>query len=396
VVGGGVVGMNVALALQERGFVVTVADEARATPPASWGNAGCIACEPSEPMASVATLWSLPKTLFFRGGPVALPPSAIASWLPFALRLIAASTPRRFRLGITALNSLLCNALPAWRRRLSSIGASNLLIEAGHYSIWECADSSARGRASAIRKRGSDATRELDDEELGQLRRLLKVPISGSLKSTSTAHIAAPAELLSTLHKAFISAGGRFDARRMMLATAAQLADLVVVAAGVDSGALLATLGHAVPVIAERGYHIQQADPVWPTELPPLYFEDRSIVVTRFRSALRATSFVEFTTRDAPPDPRKWARLHRHARELGLPFDDRATQWVGARPTLPDYLPAIGRSRKQDNVYYAFGHQHYGLTLAALTGELTAALVCEQEVGIDLKPFDIDRFEWSR
>lgn len=80
--------------------------------------------------------------------------------------------------------------------------------------------------------------------------------------------------------------------------------------------------------------------------------------------------------------------------ELALPFNDRATQWVGSRPTLPDYLPAIGQSRKKRNVFYAFGHQHLGLTLAALTGELMAALMTEKAPVVDLKPFDVERFAW--
>jgi D-amino-acid dehydrogenase len=67
-------------------------------------------------------------------------------------------------------------------------------------------------------------------------------------------------------------------------------------------------------------------------------------------------------------------------------------EWMGARPTLPDYLPAIGVSRRADNLYYAFGHQHLGLTLAAVTGELVAALMGGTTPAVDLAPFDLDRF----
>jgi D-amino-acid dehydrogenase len=65
---------------------------------------------------------------------------------------------------------------------------------------------------------------------------------------------------------------------------------------------------------------------------------------------------------------------------------------MGSRPTLPDYLPAIGHSHRQKNVFYAFGHQHLGLTLAAITGELLAALITNEPLTVDLQPFDIDRF----
>ena len=66
---------------------------------------------------------------------------------------------------------------------------------------------------------------------------------------------------------------------------------------------------------------------------------------------------------------------------------------MGARPTLPDYLPAIGRSRRAPNLYYAFGHNHLGLTLAAITGELAAALIAGEAPTLNLAPFDLGRFE---
>lgn len=116
------------------------------------------------------------------------------------------------------------------------------------------------------------------------------------------------------------------------------------------------------------------------------------MIVTRFRSALRAASFVEFAREHSPADPRKWARLRSHVAELGLPFRGPCSEWFGARPTLPDYLPALGRSRRAANLLYAFGHQHLGLTLAALTGELIAALARREQPDVDVAPFDLERF----
>jgi D-amino-acid dehydrogenase len=169
-------------------------------------------------------------------------------------------------------------------------------------------------------------------------------------------------------------------------------AEIVVVAAGVASGALLQPLGYRVPIIAERGYHIQSTDTDWPLNLPPVVFEERSMIVTRFRSGLRAASFVEFGREHTPADPRKWARLRRHVAALGLSFREPCSEWFGARPTLPDYLPAIGRSRRVGNLLYAFGHQHLGLTLAAITGELIAALARGEPPDVEITPFDLERF----
>ncbi|PZU60880.1 MAG: hypothetical protein DI547_00020 [Sphingobium sp.] len=113
-------------------------------------------------------------------------------------------------------------------------------------------------------------------------------------------------------------------------------------------------------------------------------------------SGIRAASFTEFGLPSSPPDPRKWEKLHGHLRELGLDLGEPVSRWMGARPTLPDYLPAIGISRRADNVIYAFGHQHLGLTLAATTGEIVSQLATSSAAAIDMQPFDIDRFAFFK
>lgn len=114
------------------------------------------------------------------------------------------------------------------------------------------------------------------------------------------------------------------------------------------------------------------------------------MIVTRFAERLRAASIVEFAHHDTPADPRKWARLRAHIAALAVDFAEPVAEWTGARPTLPDYLPAIGR---RGALAYAFGHQHLGLTLAATTGEAMAALWCGDILPFDINPFDLRRFD---
>jgi D-amino-acid dehydrogenase len=121
-------------------------------------------------------------------------------------------------------------------------------------------------------------------------------------------------------------------------------------------------------------------------------FEERSMIVTRFRSGLRAASFVEFAREHSPADARKWARLRSHVDALGLSLREPCSKWFGARPTLPDYLPALGCSRRVTNLLYAFGHQHLGLTLAAVSGEVIAALARGEAPAVDVTPFGLERF----
>ena len=68
------------------------------------------------------------------------------------------------------------------------------------------------------------------------------------------------------------------------------------------------------------------------------------------------------------------------------------TQWMGFRPSLPDSLPAIGRSKASPHIIHGFGHGHHGLTQSAATGRLLRDLVLGQTPAIDLSPFNPHRF----
>lgn len=399
VIGGGTIGLCSALSLAKKGFAVTVIEPDADRRAASWGNAGHIAIEQTAPLASWETIRSAPKRHFYAGGALDLPIRDIARWLPFSLSMIRAVG--RAEAGQKALSGLLAAAMPAWR----ALGLPGLLHETGHYVLWESAASAAAGLAAWRRAdTGTARFRPIDAQEQALFKALLTRSPAGGIRFENTGQIADPAKLADALESALSATGGRIRRARVSALTIeggtarvrieggeALDADHILVAAGVRSRDLMASIGIAAPLIAERGYHIQSGGGEWP-DLPPVVFEDRSMIVTRFASGLRAASFVEFGDPDSPPDPRKWARLHAHAEALGLPIGADAAHWMGARPTLPDYLPAIGRSARASNLLYAFGHQHLGLTLAPLTGQLIAALATGAPPALDLSPFTIERF----
>ena len=403
VIGGGVVGLNIALQLQAQGFQVTLCDSGHKES-ASYGNAGHIATEQVEPLASMATVRSAWRRWFMRGGALSLPPQGIGAWLPFSLRMIGAAQPKRFACGKAALGGLINEAMPAWRRRMADIGASDLLCEDGHFVVWETPESAAKGlRVWSSADTGTTTLRPVTDEEMAQLSALTNRKIHGAIRFIGTAQIADTRRMLETLSERFVERGGRYlrerverlivhEDRAVVLLSGGEplAAHTIVVAAGIGSKALLESMGESVPMIAERGYHIQAPDHGWPKGFPPVVFEDRSMIVTGFESGLRAASFVEFNRVNAKPDPRKWARLRKHVGELGLPFGGEGKEWIGTRPTLPDYLPAIGHSARAENLYYAFGHQHLGLTLGAVTSEIVANMITSGEAP---DAFSLSRFK---
>jgi D-hydroxyproline dehydrogenase len=394
VIGGGIVGLSVASALQGRGVAVKILDAPGDRPPASWGNAGHIATEQHEPLASWRAVRSLPRRLASFGGPASFPATAFGQWLPFGLRLLWAARRANFARGEAALRALMAEALPAWRRLMESAGAADLLREEGAIVAWESPAGARRGRAELKNFQSSAARwRDLTGEEAATLAAQVRAPPVDAVRFEGPASVADPAAVLAALRSALLRRGGAIETRAATLAAARAMgSDVVIVAAGVGSAALMREAGHKAPLIAERGYHIQSAETRWPQSLTSVVFEERALVVTRFLSGLRGTGFVEFTRPEAAPDLRKWERLKAHAKALGLPFDSTPQVWLGSRPTLPDYRPAIGRSPGDPRLLYAFGHQHLGLTLGPVTGEIVAALAFDERPAVDPAAFAIERF----
>ena len=167
----------------------------------------------------------------------------------------------------------------------------------------------------------------------------------------------------------------------------------MVVAAGAWSKELARQVGDRVPLDTERGYHLN-IEPGAAGELRrPVVFPEGGFVLAPMLDGIRLTSGVELAGLQAPPDFSRIRRLLPAAREALPGLSDVVTrEWLGYRPSTPDSLPVIGRSPRCRAVFYAFGHQHLGLTLGPLTGRLIAAAVAGRPPEFDLTPYRSDRF----
>ena len=115
--------------------------------------------------------------------------------------------------------------------------------------------------------------------------------------------------------------------------------------------------------------------------------------ITPMETGLRVGGAVELGGLHRPPNyARSRAMLDKARRFLPGLDASGGREWMGYRPSLPDSLPVIGRSRGSDNIFYAFGHGHLGLTQAAATGRLVHDLVTGARPAIDLQPFSPQRF----
>ena len=104
VIGGGVIGLSVALRMLDLGREVILVDPAEPGSGASYGNAGTIADYAVLPVGSPSVLKNLPALLFNKNSPIAIRQSAIASLAPWLMRFLYQSMPRQTALNLSLIH----------------------------------------------------------------------------------------------------------------------------------------------------------------------------------------------------------------------------------------------------------------------------------------------------
>jgi D-amino-acid dehydrogenase len=298
------------------------------------------------------------------------------------------------------------HALPAWERLLSQLGLEHHLRRRGFLSVWS--DRSAFAASAHVIAHQRAHAIPVETLEAADVRKLEPAlgpaAVAGAYYETGC-HVSDPRDLTNALGEAALARGGALrQARGVVVApetTGVRVAcadgssfvfDAVVIAAGAWSRPLAAPLGDRIPLDTERGYNITL--PRGSLGLSrPVAFEGYGFVTTPLDTGDRVGGAVEFGGLEAAPN---FARVDAMLGRL-KPFVPDATfdggeRWMGFRPSIPDSLPVIGRSRKDARIVYAFGHGHYGLTQAAATAQLVAAVLGGRAAALDLAPFSPQRF----
>jgi D-amino-acid dehydrogenase len=167
--------------------------------------------------------------------------------------------------------------------------------------------------------------------------------------------------------------------------------DWVVVCAGAHSKPLARQCGDEVPLDAERGYHIMYPGASGAISRP-IGWAERGFYMTPMEKGLRVAGTVELAGMKPQRHQGLLDLLHFASKRAVPGLGEPNAPWLGFRPTLPDGLPVLGRSRDSARVIYAFGHQHIGVTLGGISGALVADLVAGRAPAVDLAPFAASRF----
>jgi glycine/D-amino acid oxidase-like deaminating enzyme len=403
IIGAGIIGLAAARALQRDGHDVAVFDPDEPGSGCSFGNAGHIALDHVRPLARPDVLGSLPRLLLDPLGPLCLKPAGLPRLLPWMLRFAAAALPHRVKAGTAALAALLAEASAAWNAEIAASGLAPLFHHRGSLQLYE-RDLEAGVAETRILAAHGIEIEMLPAAEAARLVPGLAVPITGGRWLARASHCVDPHGVVLALAERLVAEGGRIEraqvtgfdfasgrVRALSTGGSGHEVDHVVLAAGAGAGPLARQLGVIAPLTRERGYHVMLAPGTLDLDTP-VTFAERGFVITPMRSGIRLAGTVELGA-GAAPDWRRAQILPKHAAEIFNRSDlTETTRWYGDRPTLPDYLPMIGPAPQAPNAVLALGHQHLGLTLAAVTGRVIAALVAGRSPSVAVAPFRADRF----
>ncbi len=396
VVGGGAVGVSVALELARRGASVTLLERG---PELAWGcsagNAGIVGPSHVLPLADPAAVrdgvrWMLrPDSPFFvRPRPRVLP------WLA---RFLAASQPRRHARHRRVLQSLATRSA-AMHASLEQSGLDAGYRQTGLVNAYRSADALARAHtngngavepptalASALAPDLAGLVYDPDEAHCDPRR---YVDAVGALAVDEGVDVRTGVEVLGLRCR-----GARIES---LWTTAGDVvAGEVVLATGVWSVDLARTLGVKLPIEGGKGYHVDvEARPDDPEV--PVWLHESRVVITPLDGRLRLAGTLERTGTDRGVDVRRVQAILDAARRAMPRLASRRTLevWRGLRPCTPDGLPVIGRSARVENAVFATGHGMWGLQLAPLTGSLVAGVIAGDapEHEQDVHPLRPDRF----
>lgn len=414
VIGGGVIGSACAFRLAQAGRDVLLLNADGPEAAASYGNAGHIATEQLFPLASKEVLRNSWRYLLDADSPLRVRAGYLLPLMPWLARFAWAAREQAYLRGVAALVALQQSALADMTDLLADAGIGHLLHRNGHLEVFEtpAGGQAAQAQADRLLAYGVESVLLGADAVRAQVPQL-NPGVQGAVQYLGSAHVDDPWAVCLGLREALLRHGGQIRQGRaasivadasqrasMVLEDGRQLhADQVLVCAGAWSKPLAASLGYRVPLDTERGYHIgvnglPNGQGTGPHKLlRPVASNERKVIMTSMSMGLRMTGTVELGGLKLAPDPRRFQLLKRQLQALvpGIDTADMRT-WMGFRPSLPDHLPVLGEAPRHKQVFFAFGHQHLGLTLAGVTAAVMAELMQTTTSPVDLKPYAVNRF----
>ena len=302
------------------------------------------------------------------------------------------------------MHQILSLSNDAYEEIFQEIDTTGLVEKKGIIYIWTNKNLKSRELEIKVRNDLGIDQRLLTKEEIIELEPNLNPVFDAGVIYESAMHARDPHGILKEIFKLFLKNGGKFIQTNIKSLKQSKIDETViksendefkfektVIASGAFSKKLTDQLGEKIPLDTERGYHVhfKGKDNLISR---PVIFLDRGFGMTPMNQGLRAVGTVELGGLKNPPSKKRIEYIINCAKELLPQLGVHEDEWLGFRPTLPDFLPILGPSLKNKNIIYAFGHQHLGWTLGAITGKIISGIVAGEKTNLDLTPYSSKRF----
>jgi glycine/D-amino acid oxidase-like deaminating enzyme len=404
IIGCGIQGISNALFLQKKGFSVSIFDrDEPGSPAASYGNAGHFSPYASVPINRPDVLTDVPAMLLSSTGPLALKWNYVPKMMPWFLQFIRNCSTKKMMHTAKNMHQILDLALPAYDELFDEIDIAGLVEKKGILYIWNNKSLKSRDLEIKVRNELGVDQQVVTPREIHDLEPNIKPIYHGGVYYQYGRHARNPKKILLKLYELFIKKGGKFlkmnvkdinfDHEKPIIRTEAQsfIFDKIVIACGSFSKRLTDKLDEKIPLDTERGYHVHFKDCDHLLSRPVI-FQNRGFGITPMEQGLRVVGTVEFGGLDNPLSKSRVKNLIDNAKYMMGDLPEHEDEWLGFRPTLPDYLPVIGPSKNHKNIFYCFGHHHLGWTLGPISGKIISTMIAEENTNLDLKPYSSLRF----
>ena len=403
VIGAGIQGVCNALFLQKKGFKVTLFDRDELGNSASYGNAGHFSPYASVPLNRPDVIADIPAMLASSRGPLALKWNYVHKMIPWFLRFLLNCSERKMMHTAKNMHQILDLALPAFDELFEEIELNGLVENKGIIYVWNDQNLKSRELEIKIRKELGVKQQLLSPKDIHDLEPNIKPFYHGGVFYDYARHTRNPKKILLKLFDNFLKKGGKFlklnikdinfDDDKPVIRSETQrfIFDKLVISCGVFSKRLTDKLHENIPMDTERGYHVHFKGFDHLISRPVVY-ANRGFGMTPMEQGLRVVGTVEFGGLDNPLSKSRIKNLIMNAKDMldGLP--EHEDEWLGFRPTLPDYLPVLGPSKNYKNVFYSFGHHHLGWTLGAISGKIISKMIANENTNLNLSAYSSSRF----
>jgi D-amino-acid dehydrogenase len=408
IIGGGIIGLSTAYYLNKAGHAVTVFDEGNMLDNCSIGNAGMIVPSHIIPLAAPGMIAKGIRWMFNPQSPFYVRPRFNRSLFKWGLTFYKHSNEEHVMHAIPALKAISLFSKAMYQQLVRDSPFTFGYEERGLLMLYQTRETEKEESETAniANKHGIEA-HILSASEVQKMEPDVHVSVRGGVYFPGDAHL-IPQNLVKNMILYLQQQGVTMQTNTVtdLEVVGNRITNVVttqekgsfdeyVLATGAWSGALSAKLHLDLLMQGGKGYSFTLDDVKHNIRIPSILLEGR-VAVTPMGNSLRFGGTMEINGTDRSINMRRVKgivdTIPAYYPDMKVNVPSPENVWRGLRPCSPDGLPYIGRPARYKNLIVATGHSMMGLSLAPGTGKLVAEMVHEEKPGIDLKPFNPDRF----